>query len=62
MEIAQAGRQCKYEMRRKKCVKGKPKTLFNIWVSQQLDSMARHGKSLLETSDKKGLVKFGFPQ
>jgi hypothetical protein len=48
MEIAQAGKQWKYEMRKKKFLKGMPKTLFNIWVTQQLDSKARHGLDYLQ--------------
>jgi hypothetical protein len=51
MEIAQAGKQRKYEIRRKKFVKGMPKT-------QQLDYKAGHGKSQHESLGKKGLLKF----
>jgi hypothetical protein len=59
LENAQAGKQWKYGIWRKKFVKGAPKTLFIVWATQQLDSKARHGKSRLETSDRQGLANFG---
>jgi hypothetical protein len=43
-------------MRGKKFVKGMPKTLFNVWGTQQLDSKDGHAKSQHETLGKKGLV------
>jgi hypothetical protein len=42
----------------KKFVKGMPKTLFNVWGTQRLDSKARHGKSRRETFSKKGMAQF----